>query len=156
MRIQTFWRLTAGLVLVAFPLAGGADQESANPAADLSAATHAPEVLPAIDPTNGSTPEEIEDNLENAPAQVIAPAVLPANLNLSGPSAEVAKLAQAGMDESVMLAFVTNSSYIFQLDSDDIIYLKDVGVSEVIIAAMIQHDKTLQSNLPNPTAAEPP
>ena len=60
------------------------------------------------------------------------------------------------MDESVMLAFVTNSSYIFQLDSDDIIYLKDVGVSEVIIAAMIQHDKTLQSNLPNPTAAEPP
>ncbi len=92
--------------------------------------------------TNGPPPEVAEESLENAPAQIVVPAQAPSNA-LSASAAEIVKLAQAGVDEGVMLAYVTNSPNAFQLTSDDIVYLNDVGVSGTVVTAMIQRDQAL-------------
>ena len=57
--------------------------------------------------------------------------------------AEVIKLTQSGVDESVLLAFVANSTSTFNLGSDEIIYLNDLGVPDGVVAAMIQRDQAL-------------
>ncbi len=82
------------------------------------------------------------------PAPVLPPtaATLP-DLKLSGTAKEIVKLAQSGVDEPVMLTFITNSSTRFSLSPDQIIYLNDIGVSGPVITAMIEHDSGL-GNVP--------
>ena len=73
--------------------------------------------------------------------------------------AEVLKLADAGVDESVMLAFITNSASTFNLGAEEIIYLNDIGVPSAVVAAMIQRDQALKASLantgPGPAALPP-
>jgi hypothetical protein len=84
-----------------------------------------------------------QPSTDNAPAQnTLPPDILP-----SSPLAEVVKLSQAGVSESVIMAYVTNSSGTFNLDSDKIIYLADVGVANEITSAMMQHDQQLQQQM---------
>jgi hypothetical protein len=78
---------------------------------------------------------------------------LPPNILPASPLAEVIKLSQAGVGESVILAYVTNSSSTFNLDSDKIIYLADAGVANEIVSAMMQHDQQWQQQM---TAAPAP
>jgi hypothetical protein len=85
-----------------------------------------------------------ELDLENATGKIVSTAV-PAKSDLSSTAAEIVKLAQAGVDEGVMLAFVTNSPHIFNLTSDQIIYLNDIGVPESVVAAMILRDQANRS-----------
>jgi len=84
-------------------------------------------------------------------------------VKLSSGAAEIVKLAQAGVGEDVMLAYVGNVKSKFTLGSDQIVYLNDLGVTSPVIKAMIQHDDAIDaaardyamSQLP-PTIPPPP
>lgn len=52
---------------------------------------------------------------------------------------DVIDLAQSGVGNEVLLAFVANYSQPFKLSADEILYLTDLGIPEEVIAAMIKH-----------------
>lgn len=60
--------------------------------------------------------------------------------NLSRATAQILQLTQAGMDETVITSFISNSGS-FQLSADHIVYLNDLGVSSRVIQAMLEHDR---------------
>lgn len=71
---------------------------------------------------------------------------------------EIVKLVNAGVDEAVMSAYVSNSVSRFELTADEIVYLKDIGVPPVIVTAMIERDHALKGAMallpvPPPAAA---
>ena len=70
----------------------------------------------------------------------IRPVSAPANLSLSPGISEVVKLAQAGVGEEVIFAYVDKFGGSFQLGADQILYLKDLGVSENVLTTMLKHD----------------
>jgi len=72
---------------------------------------------------------------------------------LSPGSREIQSLTQAGLDEGVILVYITNFTGIFNLDPDSIIYLKDLGVSAPVINAMLLHDRGRSSNPRSPAAS---
>jgi hypothetical protein len=80
-----------------------------------------------------------------------APAV-PASL--SPGAAEVVKLATSGVGDEVVLAYITNSQALFDLSANDVLYLKDLGLSPEVTTAMLNHDSMLRSQAP-PTAPAP-
>ena len=55
-------------------------------------------------------------------APPVTPVVPPPSIVPGSPYAEVVRLTQAGVDQSVIMTYVTNSSSTFNLDSDKIIY----------------------------------
>jgi hypothetical protein len=57
---------------------------------------------------------------------------------------EIIRLAEAGVDEAVMLAYVNKSSTSFNLGPDEIIYLNDIGVPSEVVMSIIQHDRALK------------
>jgi len=59
---------------------------------------------------------------------------------------DVIKLAQSRIDDSIMLMFI-DSAGTFNLDPDQIIYLRDLGLPAEIITGMIQHDIEIVSGL---------
>ena len=63
------------------------------------------------------------------------------DVNLSPAAADVVKLAQSGVGDGVVVPFVQNTQSQFGLSADDIVYLRDLGVSESVITAMITHDQ---------------
>jgi hypothetical protein len=75
-------------------------------------------------------------------------------------ASEVLRLAQAGTSDAVLLAFVQNSPAIFNLSADNILYLKDLGLSSQVLAGMLNHDTLLRNRLQalatNQTAYPPP
>jgi hypothetical protein len=75
------------------------------------------------------------------PKLVQAPTI-PNELQVSPALEEILKLAQAGVAEEVMLAYITSSTTFFNVTSDAIVYLNDLGVSNEVITALIQHDST--------------
>jgi hypothetical protein len=72
----------------------------------------------------------------------------------SSPLAQVARLTQAGVDQSIILTYVTNSSSTFNLDSDKIIYLSDLGAPSNLITAMMLRDQQLQAQFAASQAAQ--
>ena len=53
------------------------------------------------------------------------------------------------------MTYVTNSISTFNLDPDKIIYLKDIGVPDSLVTAMMQRDQVLQAQMAA-TAYQPP
>jgi hypothetical protein len=78
------------------------------------------------------------------PAVTSTPATMPANILPTSPLAQVVRLTQAGVDQGIIMVYVTNSSRTFNLDSDKIIYLSDLGLPTELVTAMMQHDQFLQ------------
>jgi hypothetical protein len=87
------------------------------------------------------------------PDSSAAPAELPSYIFPTSPLAQVIRLTQAGVDQSIILTFVANSSSTFNLDSDKIIFLKDIGLPNEVVTAMMQRDQVLQQQM---AAAAPP
>jgi len=128
--------LSAGLALtMALPLFSGFGTDFANAADTVSYAPPPVTMNPSVATTQG------------------APTV-PANIDPQSPLAEVIKLAQAGVGESVIQSYIANSGTPFNLDSDQIIYLRDLGLSDATVNAMLQRDQTLGA--PAPVATTPP
>ena len=74
-------------------------------------------------------------------------ATLPPGILPSSPLAQVIKLTQSGVSEDVIMAYVNNSTSLFSLNSDQIIYLKDIGVPDTVVQAMIQRDQALKAQM---------
>src|SRR6266511_928921 len=62
---------------------------------------------------------------------------------LSTNAAEVVRLAESGVEQEVILAYVEGYQA-FELSAEDLIYLKDLGIEAPIIAAMLRHDTVLK------------
>lgn len=80
---------------------------------------------------------------------------LPPEIQPGTPTAEVLKLVQAGVDESVIQTYVSNCPSAFNLDSDKIIALSDAGLPGDVINEMIAHDKNYLASLASAPATEP-
>jgi hypothetical protein len=71
-------------------------------------------------------------------------------------SYEIEKLTKAGVDEGVVMSYIRNSAGTFSLTADQLISLKNLGVSTYVINAMIEHDRELISGERPLTASAPP
>jgi hypothetical protein len=85
------------------------------------------------------------------PAIPPPPSILPFS-----PLAQVIRLVKAGVDQTVILAYATNSISTFNLDSDKIIYLANLGVPNEITTAMMQRDQILQQQMAAAANTPPP
>ena len=172
MKRRIHWNWSLGLALAVLPFAGGEPRESfsqpTNPipvaetaAAPAEAAAPITAVVPPI-PAEMAAGTDIVD----APATLISTAKpLPPAIRPTPALAELLKLADSGVEESVMLAFIANSPNTFNLGAEEIIYLNDLGVPSKVVTAMMRHDKALQTSsvgagvapaAPLSVAAEPP
>ena len=82
-----------------------------------------------------------EAPVAGAPAQAAAAAPV----NLSPGAAEVVRLAGSGVSDDVVLAYIQNSQATFNLAADDVLYLKDIGLSPQVTSAMLNHDSMLRN-----------
>ncbi len=89
-----------------------------------------------------------ETALAQAPGTAPAPQVSPA-------AAEVVKLASSGVGDDVVVAYIRNSQSAFDLNADQLLYLKDVGLSQQVITAMLDHDNALKGQAPGAPAPAP-
>ncbi len=89
------------------------------------------------------------------PDNAMESSALPPDILPSSPLAQVVRLMQAGVDESIIMTYVTNSGSTFNLNPDKIIYLKDIGLPNEIVNAMMQRDQQLQQQL-TASAYQPP
>ena len=69
---------------------------------------------------------------------------LPPDIDPNSPLAQVISLVQAGVEQSVILNYINNSTGLFNLNADQIIYLNDLGVPAELINAMMQRDQQLE------------
>ncbi len=90
-------------------------------------------------PTNTPVAEVVTTNATPVITEVVAPTI-PQNLKISPATEKVVKLAQGGVDEKVMLAYVEKAEGKFDLDADEIVYLSDLGVPSAVLTAMLKHD----------------
>jgi hypothetical protein len=143
------------------PLAGCLQESSissqAVAAAEVANPPESPTVEPAIETSADIDTEEMmaeadAQKISTAPAKKVSTEIeVPANLKPSAATAEIIKLANAGVEESVMLSFITNSLGTFNLRAEEIIYLNDIGVPSGVVTAMIQRDHLLQAESSNLT-----
>ncbi len=105
------------------------------------------EAAPADDLSN-LNPQVAPDT--NAPPAPVTPEPIPQAKILTAPPLlspgvqEVVDLARARVGDEVMLAYIEASTNLFQLSADEIIYLRDVGVSTNVVSAMVRHRQELQ------------
>src|SRR5258707_5802634 len=96
----------------------------------------------------------------NPPAQTGAAGAVPADISPS--AAEVIRLAESGVGDEVVVAYIQNSQASFYLSADHVLYLKDLGLSPQVLSAMLSHDSVMRSqaqSYPSPTqpsVAPPP
>src|ERR1051325_6233760 len=112
-----------------------------------------PEPAPRLTPPEPPPKNAVENN---AIHPKLSPS--PPGAYVSAWLLDVIKLSQARIDETVMLTFV-DSAGTFNLDADQIIFLRDLGVSTDLITAMIQHDFEILSGQrqipPAPSGSQP-
>jgi hypothetical protein len=106
-------------------------------------------LLPAARAQTTSSPD-----IPTVPENSVAPATLPSDIDPVSPLGQVIRLLQSGVDESIILTYITNATAPFNLTTDDVIYLTDLGTPTEIMTAMIQHDQ--QMNVPVSAAPPPP
>ena len=66
---------------------------------------------------------------------------------------QILKLSQAGIGDDTIIAYVHNSGNSYGLDADQIIYLKQQGISDNVLTAMLNQPKAAPA--PAPPAAQP-
>lgn len=97
-----------------------------------------------------STNTFAQDTAVQTPAPMASTA--PATTYLSQPASEVLQLSQAKISDSTIITYVQNSGTIYGLNASQIVYLKQQGVSDNVINAML-NQRTLIASSP---AAQPP
>jgi hypothetical protein len=86
------------------------------------------------------------DEVPGAPANEVAPAP-----QLSPGVGDIIRMAQAKVSDSVVLAYINNSGTVYNLDANQIIYLRDLGVSEAVISTMLNQRQKYTTPPANPT-----
>ena len=122
----------------------------------LPPATIVPGAATAALATSTSAPPHALLPAPVAPASAQELSSVPTATPLSAGSLEIQNLTQAGLDQSVILAYITNSAVRFNLSPDHIIHLQHAGVSSRVLGAMMQHDRALLAAAPPPTDPAPP
>src|ERR1051326_1899912 len=97
--------------------------------------------------TNAQPPPAAASAAPAAGQTPAPPAVSPA-------VSEVLRLAQSGVSEDVVTAYINNSPAPFNLSSDQILYVRDLGLSSQVITAMLNRDASLR-NQPQPSQPAP-
>src|SRR5258706_2996698 len=142
MKTQTSRVVTLAILSASLWFCVGCNQQIA--AADESPAGDALLQADAVQPEDSAAAPESAPSAASATnaveARLVKPAELPENLKFSPPVKEVVKLVQAGVSEDVILAYVTNAAQPFNLSSDEIVYLNDLGVSTELMASLLQRD----------------
>src|SRR5205085_1968852 len=131
MKASIFQSCSLALVLALLPMFAGCDEERANsaPVNDPATATIDNQTPPDASADDSAT--NADANLENAGGKLIStPAATATNISNNPQLTDFVKLVQAGVGESVLLAYVTNSPSAFNVSSDDILYLNDLGTPE--------------------------
>lgn len=113
--------------------------------------------------TNIQPPEAAKTNVTEQ-AQAPTQKVPPVRVSLPPAVDEVVDLSQAGVGDPVVLEFVKNSTNAYELSVDEIVYLKDLGVSEQVLAGMVHRGNELRQQAAkeaevvaaNPPANPPP
>ena len=77
----------------------------------------------------------------------------PAPPNLSERLQEIVKLAESGVGDDVLLAYIQNSQEAFNPTPDEILYLTDLGISDVVITALVNHTYAEAASATAPPAA---
>jgi hypothetical protein len=131
------------------------DPTQPSPLAKPPAANGQTQAAPPATPT----PAPISlPTLAPAPPEVRVPQAAPIPAPPSRFSAwtkEVIKMAQAGVGEDVILTYI-DSAGTFNLGADEIVYLRDLGVSSQVMVSMIQHDSDIVSGALPLTMTAPP
>jgi len=166
MKSGIFWTWNLGVSVILLALVGRCLAEDSGPQTNQQAApVQEPRVAQGSNATlaveSTATVSTTTNDINDAPVvSVSLEKHLPANLRPNSPVAELIKLANSGVDEGVMLAFVTNSTSTFNLAAEEIIYLKDIGVPDPVVTAMILRDQELRTQpataLANATPWLPP
>jgi hypothetical protein len=152
------WALGVGFVLL--PHVGICLAEDSSPPPAQTPAITEQESTNAL--TSKSAEPSVSDattviDIANAPTSPITEQkTLPPNIHPARPLAEIIKLNNSGVEEGVMMAFVTNSPSTFNLSAEEIIYLKDIGVPDRVVTAMILRDQTLHADSVTALAAAAP
>ena len=155
--------LTAGLSLALMGChTDAAEKSAAARTAQPGVASAAPVTTPAPGPTGlpgtnapalASAEAGVPVLSTNAPVARIAPQPT----DVSAGVREVVDMAQAQVGDAVLLEFVKSRQQAFDLDADDIVYLKDVGVPEEVVTMMLKRDGELREQaLAATPAAEAP
>ena len=129
MKTRTSLARAFGLALLAAALSDATAQEP------LQLSPNRPGNSPAI-PLSSAAPE----NTNTTPKSV------PPGAYVSPWLMDVIRLEQSRIDDSIILTFI-DSAGTFNLDPDQIIYLRDLGVSAEVITTLIQHDLEITSGL---------
>ena len=95
--------------------------------------------------------------LTNAPGKDAAPiATLPVQrLQLPVVVDHVAEMAQAQVGDKVLLEYVQQTSNSFELQPDQIVYLKDLGLSDDVLAGLVKRGKDLRDQGAPPSPLTP-
>ena len=154
MKARIFQMGGLALILALAPCVGGCG-EQANSATVTNVATTQPPAEATAPPDANQPADEMDataddtdtdtntQDLANAPGTIISTPETAATTNtVNNPQiTDFVKLVQAGVGEPVLMAYVTNSPGAFNLSSDDVVYLNDLGAPETVVAAMLQRDK---------------
>ena len=115
--------------------------------------------------------EMLEKGLENTPA--LAPGgsgALPTasdtnalkvvstpngQIKLSTGLAEIIELAQSGVGDEVLIAFIENSPIQYDVSSEEIVYLTDLGLSEPVLKALLNKKSGATQKIPGETSDVP-
>ena len=139
MKTWTISKLSVGIAVAALPLVGGCAREQVKATPAVVTDANPPTVVAA------PAPAVADQELATAPARLVSqPQPAAQGVALDAAAAELVRLTQSGVDEKVMLAYVNNSASTFNLGSDQIIYLNDIGVPSSVVTAMIQRDQVLK------------
>jgi hypothetical protein len=76
--------------------------------------------------------------------------------NLSPDLQEIIKFNQAHMTDDVITAYIKNSGKVYHLSADDLIYLNSQGISQPVIAALLQTGGSASASAPPPASVPPP
>jgi hypothetical protein len=145
-RISLLGGLALAMLAASLPPATAQQQPKPSPARSDHEPTIASPI--AVEPNEG-LPEKA------APATITLSKGqgLPPGAYVSPWLMDVIKLAQARINETILLAFI-DSAGTFNIDADQIIYLRDLGVSGEVITTMLEHDFEIVSGVrPVPAAA---
>src|SRR6266404_2199274 len=157
MKNRILQEVGVGLALAFMPLVGGCLQQTGmSPQSSALMATSSDE-LQFVDtqpPEEDFGPPESTGEISDAPAKPISTEKpIPSNIRSTESLAGMIRLANSGVDENVMLSYVTNSAGTFSLGPEQIIYLNDIGVPAGVVTAMLQHDHLMVDSAVNASRA---
>ncbi len=109
-----------------------------------------PETPPAGTPTTNAVPAT---NVVQAAASLTPVTEFPEDL--PEPAREVVRLAHARVGDSTIQQFIANLSDPFHLKADQVVYLRDVGLSETVLDALLSREQLLAASAPPPVQDKP-